>query len=198
MYKRKVGKINEWITYIMINNKIFVVHFPDGSPAATSRLETLIALGVKNFIVIGTAGGIQTELIIGDVILSTKAIRDEGTSYHYTPVNVEAKPDKTLFNRLAELLEEGEITYKVGSTWTIDTPFRETQKEVETYSRNGVLTVEMELSAMFIVSKIRKTKLASVLVVSDKVNKKWKITGNFNIEKKMFKILDLVVKKLKM
>lgn len=63
------------------------------------KLELLIAWGVKQFITLGIAGGLQKNLLIGDIIVCEKAIRDEGTSHHYLPYDKYAYPSKNMLSR---------------------------------------------------------------------------------------------------
>ncbi len=140
-----------------------------GSPHAVTFLEELIEMGGREFINIGTAGGIYKE----GVFVCDKAIRDEGTSHHYAANEKYAYPDATLTKRLEHSMKAAGIPFSRGTTWTIDAPYRETKAEVESYRKEGVKTVEMEASALFTVAKIRKVKIASAFVVSDILGKKW-------------------------
>ncbi len=156
--------------YIFRKNKKrigLVGNFGIGAPVAVALLEELIAFGVNNFISIGEAGTLQPNLNVGDIVLCTKALRDEGCSYHYLPPSKYAFPDKKLTSELEKTLKEMNIPFVKGPTWTIDTPYRETKAEVEKYKKEGVLTVEMEASALFAVGKVRKVKVASLFTISD-------------------------------
>ncbi len=141
-----------------------------GAPHAVFTLERLIALGGKEFINMGSAGGLITD----GIFLCTKAVRDEGTSHHYLPDGIYAYPDKKLTDKLGQSLIKRGFSFSRGSSWTIDAPYRETNREVKHYQKNKVMTVEMEASALFAVEKLRKVKIASVFVVSDVLgNDKW-------------------------
>src|SRR5687767_13062603 len=98
--------------------------FGYGAPAATLLLEELIALGVSDFISLGTAGGLQASGRIGDLVVCDRAVRDEGVSHHYLPNELYANGSEALTARLtAELRRRGE-PFTIGSSWTIDTPYR--------------------------------------------------------------------------
>jgi uridine phosphorylase len=141
--------------------------FGIGAPAATSILEVCVALGVREFLSIGTAGALQTSSQIGDLIVCSRAIRDEGVSHHYVATEKYAYPSPALTQRLHQSLMEAGVQPTVGTTWTIDTPYRETVEEVRHYQREGVLTVEMEAAALFAVAQLRGVELASAFVISD-------------------------------
>ena len=136
-----------------------------GAPAVVAILEALVALGVRRFISMGTAGGLQAAQRPGDTVLVTDAIRDEGTSYHYLPADSPAIADTDLTNQLADGLRAAGISFTSGSSWTVDAPYRETREEVARYRADGVLTVEMEASALFAVAGVRGVALASVVAM---------------------------------
>lgn len=130
-----------------------------GAPRAVHSMEMLIAWGVKDFISIGTAGAISADLNVGDLVGCDRAIRDEGTSHHYLPAGRYSYPT-----------DGGEFSKKfqhVGTTWTLDAFFRHTKEEIAAYQNEGVLTVEMEASALFAVGQMRKVKVGAGFVISD-------------------------------
>ena len=158
-----------------------------GSPNACITLEELIAVGGKKFINIGTAGGLQNE----GFFLCEKAIRDEGTSYHYIPHGHFSFTDPTLTKKLGKCMNEAGLTYEKGITWTVDAPYRETKAEVALYKKQKISTVEMEASALFAVAKVRKVKIASAFVVSDVLGKKWVPKfGHVNVKRGLDKLFE--------
>jgi uridine phosphorylase len=138
-----------------------------GSPHAVTALEELIALGGKEFIIIGTAGGFQDY----GLVVCDKAIRDEGTSYHYISDGKYSYPNKALTDRYIRILKHKKIPYIIGTSWTIDAPYRETKAEIDKYKKEGVWTVEMEASAMFATCYVRRVKIAAAFSVSDIIGK---------------------------
>lgn len=158
------------------NNQIAIIgKFGIGAPIAVTILEELIAFGVKEFISIGTAGSLQKELKIGDLVLCDKAIRDEGVSHHYIKKSKYSYSSKLLIENIKNTLEKERAKYVVGTSWTIDAPYRETVEEARQYQKEGVSTVEMELSALFTVAKYRGVEIGAILTVSDSLAElKWK------------------------
>lgn len=122
--------------------------FGIGAPVAGILLEELIAFGVRKFISIGTAGTLQKDTKIGSLMICEKAIRDEGTSHHYLKNSKYAFASRGITNKIRESLEKFKQDYFVGTSWTIDAPFRETVAEAKQYQKEGVATVEMEASAL--------------------------------------------------
>ena len=120
-----------------------------------------IALGVREFLSIGTAGGLQPDLASGDVVLCASAVRDEGASHHH------ATPDARLTEEPAGSIRAAGLAVRRGVSWTIDTPHRETAAEAKQYQHNGVLCVEMEAAALFTVAARRGASIAAAFCVSD-------------------------------
>ncbi len=154
--------------FYLIDDKIGVVgNFGFGAPVAAVVLEELIAFGVKKFITIGAAGTLSKNLKIGDIVLCEKAIRDEGTSYHYFKYAKYAYPSEKMLAKIKKFLDESGQKYFIGPSWTIDAFYRETVGEAEYYRKEGVLTIEMEASALFSVAKYRKVEIAAIFAISD-------------------------------
>lgn len=147
--------------------EIGVGRFWIGAPATAFTLEEAIACGAKTIFEVGLSGGLQTFLQLGDIIVVTEAIRDEGTSHHYLPREVKVEASRRLRNKLIEHLKERKIRHFVGSVWTTDGVYRETRSKFRRFRDNGVLAVDMETSAIFAVAKYRNVEAASAQVISD-------------------------------
>lgn len=158
------------------DGKISVIgKFGIGSPVVATLLEELIAFGVKKFISIGTAGTLQKSIKVGSLMVCEKAIRDEGTSHHYLKHSKYAYASKDITNKIKKSLEKFKQKYFVGTSWTIDAPYRETVAEVKQYQKEGVATVEMEASALFSVAQYRNIELGAIFTISDSLAElEWK------------------------
>ena len=141
--------------------------FGIGAPAATSVLESLCAIGVRQFVSMGAAGAMRPDLMPGDVIVCDRAVRDEGVSHHYVPSALWAEPTPALTARFHDRLEAADLAPRSGSAWTIDAPFRETVAEAEHYAGLGVAVVEMEDAALFSVAQVRGIEVAAAFAISD-------------------------------
>lgn len=149
-------------------NKIaIVVKFGVGAPVVVTLLDELIAFGVKRFVSIGTAGTLQKNIKVGDLLVCEKAIRDEGTSYHYLRPSKYAYASKRMTKRIKSTLDVLGQKYFVGTSWTIDAPYRETVAEARQYQKEGVATVDMEASALFAVAEYRGVQMGAMFTVSD-------------------------------
>ncbi len=119
-----------------------------GAPACVGYFEDVIALGAKRIILLGNCGVLDKEIRDCGIILPTKAIRDEGTSYHYAPaadfIDVNAKYAAEFLS----VLEEFGYPCVRGITWTTDAFYRETRAKVAARKAMGAVCVEMECAAM--------------------------------------------------
>ena len=141
--------------------------FGIGAPAAAVFAEELIARGVRRLISVGEVGSLAESARPGDIVVCTKALRDEGTSHHYLPFERFAWPSRELTQELCRALEARGTPYVRGPSWTTDAPYRETCEEVEAYGAQGILTVEMEAAALFAVGRLRGVQVAALFSVSD-------------------------------
>ena len=138
-----------------------------GAPYAGIATEELAALGARRFVIVGIAGSLQPHVRVGGIVLCTRALRDEGTSHHYLPSGRFAKPSPRLTEDLRRALAREGTPFVAGPTWTIDAPYRETVAEIRRYRSEGILTVEMEASAVFAIARLRACESAAVFVISD-------------------------------
>lgn len=142
-------------------------NFGIGAPVAVAVLEELITLGIQKFVSLGVAGTLQKYLNIGDIVICNKAIRDEGTSHHYVKSTKYASASPLLTEAMQEIMKKRQSTVYTGTSWTTDAPYRETAAEVQHYQNEGVLTVDMEASALFAVAEFRSVHMGSIFTISD-------------------------------
>jgi uridine phosphorylase len=189
-----VGKIMSFRARNLItpDKKLLIVSLPMGAPFTASALEVAIACGGKEFLILGTAGCLKKELQVADMVICTRAIRDEGTSHHYIRNSKYVLPDKDLTSNLERGMAKNKIGFHKGTTWTIDALFAETREEVKHYRTEGVLTVEMEAAALFAVAKKRKVKAAAIFTVSDILSEDWSGFEKFHKSDGYSKLIEVV------
>jgi purine-nucleoside phosphorylase len=142
-----------------------------GSPYAVMLLETLIAWGVEKIIFFGWCGAISQDVKIGDIIIPTGAIIDEGTSKHYHKEKDNlSRPSSYILKNTKETLTKAGLAFHEGNVWSTDAIYRETCEKVKFYQEKNILAVEMELSALFTVGKFRNVQMGGILVVSDELS----------------------------
>jgi uridine phosphorylase len=150
------------------DSHILVLRVPGyGAPTAVMTLEELTAFGVRRFVNLGAAGGLQQDMSVGDIVVCELAIRDEGTSRHYLPDEKYSCSCPELTDRLCDAIARKGIPYRKGTTWTTDAPYREAVEQVQRHCSDGVATVEMEASALFAVGAYRAVSVSSVFAISD-------------------------------
>jgi len=128
-------------------------------------IETHWQTGIKNFIIFGSAGALDSEATKGQYVIPTQAYRDEGMSYHYAPANdyINIKNCDTV----AAAFEKLNLPYVKGKTWTTDAPYRETKTAVSKRRQEGCIVVEMELAGLQSVCDHYSIELYSFLVTGD-------------------------------
>jgi uridine phosphorylase len=150
------------------DNRVGIIgNFGIGAPMVIAIVEELIALGAKSFVSIGMAGTLQKDLKIGDIVVCDRAIRDEGTSHHYLKPSKYAYASPEMTERIKQVLEKQRVDYFTGTSWTIDTPYRETVAEAKQYQKEGIATVDMEASALFAISQYRGVQMGAIFTISD-------------------------------
>lgn len=140
------------------------------APGAAGTIEELHAMGCEKFLICGGAGAIKKGSRVGEVIVPTAAVRDEGTSYHYLAPAREVECHPGAVERVVAGLERLGIPFTTGKTWTTDAMYRETPDMVQRRREEGCVTVEMEAAAFFAVSQYHDLPLAQLLYAGDDVS----------------------------
>lgn len=121
-----------------------------GAPFAVLVAEELFASGCKILVSITSAGQITPVGPTPYFVIIDRALRDEGTSYHYARPSEYGYADPELVVMAADALNARGLPVVVGSSWTTDAPFRETAEAIEAARSKGVLAVEMEAAALYV------------------------------------------------
>jgi uridine phosphorylase len=129
-----------------------------GAPFAVLLAEELFACGCRILISLTSAGQIAPAGEPPYFVIIDRALRDEGTSYHYAPAENFAEADPHLVAKAAAAVTAAGLRAYVGASWTTDAPFRETAAAVEAARAKGILAVEMEAAALYAFA--RKAKVA--------------------------------------
>ena len=139
---------------------------PVGSAAAAQILDWLIGYGVREIISAGSCGALE-HFSEGAFLVPCKALRDEGTSYHYAPPSRFIKIDDKARNAIKESLTEHGMKYQEIITWSTDGFFRETKEKVAYRKSEGCSVVEMECSALAAVCAFRGATWGMILYTAD-------------------------------
>ena len=131
--------------------------------------EQLFASGCELVINVASAGQITDVGPPPYYILIERALRDEGTSYHYLPPSAYAEADPALLALAARVFAgAGHVVHR-GATWTTDAPFRETARAIEVRRRQGILAVEMEAAALYAFAAARARPVICLAHVSNQL-----------------------------
>ncbi len=141
--------------------------FGIGAPVIAGLADEFVALGVKRFVLIGMAGGLQTNLQTGSIILSTGSIRGEGVSRHYLPPAEIVESSYGMAQGVSAILTQQNHSHFSGLTWTTDAPFRELRKDVLDYQNRGALAVDMEAAALLAVAKANGLPALAAFSIAD-------------------------------
>jgi uridine phosphorylase len=153
-----------------LGKRIAVFNPGVGAPAAATSLEDIIGLGASKIIGCGGAGIVKNGFDVGHIIVPTGAVRDEGTSHHYQPVDIAVVPHPLAVQAIDEELLSAGVPHDKGLTWTTDAIFRETPEKVARRREQGCISVEMEASAMFAVAMFRGAIYGQLLYAGDDVS----------------------------
>ena len=164
----------EYITYTgtLDGVKVSVTSTGIGGPSASIAMEELYRCGADTFVRIGTCGGMQTDVKSGDIVIATGAIRMEGTSKEYAPIEFPAVADLDVTNALVAAAKQKNFTHHTGVVQCKDafygqhSPARmpvsyELLNKWEAWKRLGVKASEMESAALFVVADALKCRCGS-------------------------------------
>ncbi len=137
-----------------------------GSPSVAIAVEELAAAGGDAFLRVGSCASCQPDLRIGDLVVATGAVRDEGTSPYYAPPIYPAVADFDIVTALCRSAEELGSDYRLGLVRSTDSFYEgERQEEIiQRWGSRGVLAFEMESSALFTVATVLGYRAGSILV----------------------------------
>ncbi len=158
----------------LMNDSVVVYECMFGSPAAGMHMEALIASGIRRVIMVGDAGSLTGDCRIGDILLPTWGIREEGTSFHYLAANKRCKPSMNMIDDIRRALDS--VEYREGGVWTTDAPFRETPEKIIRFRKQGAIAVEMECTALMSIASFRGIQFAALLKITDELfSGKWNV-----------------------
>jgi uridine phosphorylase len=140
-----------------------------GGSFAVLAAEQLFASGCELLINVTSAGQITDVGPPPYYILIERALRDEGTSYHYLPPSNYVAADPALIRLAAGALGEAGRHVHVGDTWTTDAPFRETEESIASRRHAGILAVEMEAASLYAFAAARGCPVVCLAHVSNQL-----------------------------
>ena len=147
-------------------NRVRIAPMPIGAPAAALVAERMIRAGATSLIAVGSCGALKP-LAEGEFVLPNKALRDEGTSYHYLPAGHWVQTDPELTTTCVQVARSAGFSTLVAPVWTTDGFFRETRDLAEQRRQLGCVAVEMECAALAAIAKFHSVRFAQFLFTAD-------------------------------
>ncbi|MGI5888869.1 MAG: uridine phosphorylase [Oscillospiraceae bacterium] len=172
-----VADNREYVTYtgFLSGEKVSVTSTGIGGPSASIAVEELVHCGADTFVRVGTCGGMQIDVMGGDLIIPTGAIRMEGTTKEYAPIEFPAVPDLNIVNKLAESAKKLGYRYHTGVVECKDSYFGQHEPEKKpvgyellnkwnAWIQLGTLGSEMESAALYVVASTLHVHAGTVLL----------------------------------
>ena len=147
---------------------VSIIDFSIGSPVAALIIEVLATADPKATLFLGICGGLHRSLQVGDFVLPTAAIRDEGASKHFMPPQVPALPTFKIQKFVSQIVVERGLDYRTGVVHTTDYRFWEFDERFKAHLyEERALAIDMESATLFSVGFASKVPIGALLLVSD-------------------------------
>jgi uridine phosphorylase len=173
-----IAQNREYTTYTgtLLGEKVSVVSTGIGCPSTAIAVEELIKIGADTFIRVGTSGGIQPDTKTGEIAIVTGAIRDEGTTSHYLPMEFPAVADVDVVHALRKGALKLNLPYRLGISQSKDSFYGEVEPDRmpmadrlksrwDAWVAGGAICSEMEASTIFILSSIHRKRAGGVMMM---------------------------------
>ena len=173
-----IADSREYVTYTgtLDGEKVSVTSTGIGGPSASIAMQELVNCGADTFLRVGTCGGMQTDIMSGDIVIASDAVRMEGTSKEYAPIEYPAVADYDVLTALIEGARKINVPYHVGVVECKDSFYGqhdpasmpvsyELLNKWQAWIRMGCLASEMESAALFIVAQYLRVRAGSCFLV---------------------------------
>ena len=194
--ERIIGGENPIHMYKFVDEDILILLGTVGCPACAGNLDLFYGMGVNKVMFCGGGGVLDKNIEVGQLLVVDGAIRDEGFSYHYIEPSRYIYTDKKVTDKIAKYLDEKDISYLRGITWTTDALFRETPDRIELRKEEGAKIVEMEQSGCIAVAQYRGFDYGALIYGGDDVSQEEWSNCEWRIRKGIRYDLVMLCKKL--
>ena len=187
-------------TFPLAGETVGIVGCVVGAPFAVLIAEELFACGCRLVVSLTSAGQIVAAGPPPYFVVIDRALRDEGTSYHYAAPSAFAGADPRLVAVAMSALKGEGLRAFVGPSWTTDAPFRETAQAIERARAQGILAVEMEAAALYTFARVRSVSVLCLAHVTNTMGQTERDfeKGEADGAADALKILDTVVRALRL
>jgi uridine phosphorylase len=163
-------------TGLLDGEKVVVTSTGIGGPSAAIAMEELVALGADTFIRVGTAGSMRSDILPGHLGVIRAAIRDEGTTRHYLPVEFPAVADHAVTDALWHAAQSGDLPARLGISQSKDSFYGQHEPDRmpvaqalhsrwEAWVRGGAVCSEMESAALFVVAQVLRVRVGAIVMM---------------------------------
>ncbi|MEM0272502.1 MAG: nucleoside phosphorylase [Thermoprotei archaeon] len=135
-----------------------------GVPAMLITVEELLRVGAKVLIRVGTTGGLQPNVEVGDLVVASASVRTDGGTQMYAPLGYPAVASREIVEALSSYCAKAGFRYHEGIVWTSEAYYAESIDIAKRWHDLNVVSVEMETSALFVLSNIKGVKSGAILV----------------------------------
>ncbi len=173
-----VAQNREYVTWTgtLLGEKVSVVSTGIGCPSAAIAVEELVDVGADTFVRVGSSGSMQADVHMGDIVVVTASIRDEGTTSHYLPVEFPAVANVDVVNAMQAGARQLGLSHHCGVSQSKDSFYGEVERtrmpmaahleeRWNAWVAGGALCSEMESSAIFVLSSIYRKRAGGVMLV---------------------------------
>ncbi len=170
---RKVGDYRGYVTYTGEAGGVGISACSTGigCPSAAIVVEELMRIGVETFIRVGTTGSLQPGLDSGDIVVATAAVRAEGTSRSYVPVEYPAAASLDVTLALLDAAHELGVEVHPGIVMSTDAYYGGNEEALRKFGAVNVLSIEMEASTIFTLAALRGKRAGAIMVVDGNLAK---------------------------
>ncbi len=185
--------------YFLGDGKVAVMKSGLGGPELAHKMEKLIALGTKKFLIVGTAGSLTSALVPGDFVICSKALGEDGVSHLYLEEKLSfAFPHSSLFDAWISFIKTRHPEhpkFEKTATWSFPAVFRETKEDVLRVIEQGCSTVEMEAAALYAIAQEKNVQALALFVISDSLaGGEWEVKARDPmVTERLNKLADLAV-----
>lgn len=153
--------------------------FGVGAAVTAVLAEDLAAFGARQFVIVGLAGGLQAEAVMGDVVVVEAALAEVGVAQVYAPADHWPLAEPALCQRLQAALRAAHVPHRTGRTWTVEVPYQLSRAAASAHQAAGLATVEMEAGALLAVGRHLGAPTGAVLVVADRLaDGQWRLEAD--------------------
>jgi uridine phosphorylase len=169
----KKAEYRGYVTYTGVTKGVGITTTSSGigCPSTAIAMEELMNIGADTFIRVGTTGALVPHLDSGDIVVATGAVRWEGTSMAYIPVEYPAVASYQVVNALLQAADELRITVHPGIIISSDAYYGGNEEVLRRFGEANVLSIEMEASLMFTLAGIKGTRAGAICTIDGNIFK---------------------------